>query len=202
MFFGISRLLQAQSIDVVDRFNPSGTGSYSYSAGQIEDVWTNWFGGAFQSLVWDSSSDASTNPGSGSVKITAIFAGTNNQFEVFNGVNAFNPSLDGSQYTNFQCDVRFAAGSALTTNGGNVSFGHLEFGVITPGYGQDYFASIEVPSTNTNWVHVSVPINAASDTNLHQINDVLIHIYGPYYGSGLNGISTVWWTISNLSVRI
>jgi hypothetical protein len=43
---GVSRLLEAQSIDVVDQFNPSGMGPYIYSGGQIENVWTNWFGGS------------------------------------------------------------------------------------------------------------------------------------------------------------
>jgi glucuronoarabinoxylan endo-1,4-beta-xylanase len=186
------RAVEAQNIDVIDQFNSSGTGVYSYSGGQIENVWTNWFGGAFNSLIWDSTNDASTNPASGSMKITASFDATNNQFEIFNGLYTFNPALNGLQYTNFQCDVRFAAGSALTTNNGNVSFGHLQFGVLAADYGQDYFGSIDVPSTKTNWVHVSIPISAVSDTNLLQINDVLIHIYGPYYSSGLNGPSTLW----------
>ena len=183
---------KAQTITVIDGFDPSGTGPYSYSGGQIDKVWTNWFGGAFQSLVWDSTSDANSNAASGAMKIVALFTGTNNQFEVYDGAAGINPPLNGLQYTNFQCDVRFASGSGVTTNGGQVSFGHLQFGVITPGFGQDYFGSIDVPASNTNWVRVSIPISATSDTNLLQINDVLIHIYGPYYTSGLNGSSTLW----------
>ena len=177
---------------VVDNFDSAGTGIYSYSGGQIGKVWTNWFGGAFQSLVWDASSDATAAPGSGSMKITANFSGANNQFEVYDGPAGLNPPLNGLQYTNFQCDVRFAAGSSLTTNGAAASFGHLEFGVITSGSGQHYFGSVDVPATNTNWVHVSIPIDATTDTNLLQLSDVLIHIYGPYYSSGLNGASTLW----------
>lgn len=183
---------KAQQIELIDGFDPSGTQSYSYSGGQIERVWTNWFGGALQSLVWDPTSDANGNPASGSMEITASFSGANDQFEVYDGANGIDPPLDGLHYTNFQCDVRFAAGSAVTTNAGQVSFGHLQFGVITPGFGQDFFGSIDVPATNTNWVHVSIPVSAVSDTNLLQINDVLIHIYGPYYSSGLSGLSTLW----------
>lgn len=184
---------RVQSITyVVDQFNPSGTGGYSYSGGQINNVWANWFGGAYQSATWDSTSDASNNANSGSLKIVSSFNSTNNQYEVYDGLNGISPALNGLLYTNFQCDVRFDAGSAVTTNGGTAVFGHLQFGVATPSFGQDYFGSIDVPASNTNWVHVSVPVDAAADTNLLTISDVLIHIYGPYYSPALNGASTLW----------
>jgi glucuronoarabinoxylan endo-1,4-beta-xylanase len=196
LFFAASQFgnvcARAQTIRVVDTFPPTGNGTYNYSSGQIGKVWTNWFGGAFQSVAWDGASDANADPNSGSLKITALFNGANNQFEIYNGATGFNPALNGTQYTNFECNVRFAAGSSLTTNGVEASFGHLEFGVMTPGFGQDYFGSIDVPATNTNWVHVSIPIDAMSDTNLLQIPALLIHIYGPFYSSGLAGASTLW----------
>jgi len=186
---------RAQSISyVVDQFNPGGADGFSYSAGQIGSVWFNWFGTGFQSLAWDSTSDASNNPDSGSLKINADFTTAGNQFEVYDGPTGISPALNGLLYTNFQCDVRFAGGSATVTNGSDVIFGHLQFGVITAGSGQDYFGSIDVPASNTNWVHVSIPISAVTDTNLVEISDVLIHIYAPYYGSGatLSGASTLW----------
>jgi glucuronoarabinoxylan endo-1,4-beta-xylanase len=186
---------RAQSISyVVDQFNPAGADGFSYSAGQIGDVWFNWFGSGFQSLAWDATSDASNNPNSGSLKINANFTAAGNQFEVYDGLAGINPALNGLLYTNFQCDVRFAGGSATVTNGSDVTFGHLQFGVITAGDGQDYFGGIDVPASNTNWVHVSLPISAITDTNLIEIGDVLIHIYAPYYGSGatLSGASTLW----------
>jgi glucuronoarabinoxylan endo-1,4-beta-xylanase len=163
---------------------PQEPAGNSYAGGQIGNVWGNWFGGAFQSLTWDSTSDANTNAGSGSMKITANFG---DQFEVYNGFNGIVPPLNGLQYTNFQCDVRFAKGSATANN----TFGHLEFGIAV-GSSQDYFGSIDVPSSNTNWVHVSIKLNATTDPNLQSINDVLIHIYGPYYSPGLSGASTLW----------
>jgi glucuronoarabinoxylan endo-1,4-beta-xylanase len=176
---------QAQTTTyIVDQFNPSGTGGNSYAGGQIGNVWGNWFGGAFQSLTWDSTSDANTNASSGSMKITANFG---DQFEVYNGYNGIVPPLNGLQYTNFQCDVRFAKGSATANN----TFGHVQFGIAV-GSSQDYFGSVDVPSSNTNWVHVSIPLNATTDPNLQSINDVLIHIYGPYYSPGLSGASTLW----------
>jgi glucuronoarabinoxylan endo-1,4-beta-xylanase len=134
---------------------------------------------------------------SGSMRITNYFTAGNNQFEVYNGNNGFSPALNGNLFTNFQCDVRFAAGSATQTNtNGVVVFGHLQFGTRTSSFGQDYFGGtnygIDVPATNTNWVHVSIPISVASDSNLASINNLLIHIYGPTYGSGLTGPTTLW----------
>ena len=181
---GFGTPILAQTVYVVDQFDPSGTGGNSYSGGHIGNVWGNWFGGAFQSLAWDSASDASNNPNSGSMKITANFG---DQFEVFDGFNVIVPPLNGLQYTNFQCDVRFAQGSATA----NSTFGHLEFGIAV-GYSQDYFGSVDVPASNTNWVHVSIKLNATTDPNLQSINDVLIHIYGPNSSPALSGTSTLW----------
>ena len=187
---------QAQTTTyIVDQFDPAGTGGNSYAGGKIGNVWGNWFGTAFQSLVWDSANDASNNPNSGSMKITANFSSANNQFEVYDGMNGITPALNGLQYTNFQCDVRFDPSSATVTNGGVAIFGHLQFGTAV-GYGQDYFGGtsygIDIAATNTNWVHISIPLDAVGDTNLQSIGDVLIHIYGPYYSPGLSGTSILW----------
>ena len=73
---------RAQTVYVVDQFDPSGVGGNNYAGGQIGNVWGNWFGDAFQSLVWDSTSDASNNPASGSMKITANFNGHGGQFPI------------------------------------------------------------------------------------------------------------------------
>ena len=177
---------RAQIVYVVDEFDPSGAGGNNYSAGQITKVWSNWFGNAFQSLAWDANSDASNNPTSGSMKINLNFNNSGtipNQFEVFDGFNGISPPLNGLQYTNFQCDVRFAQDSATTSG----TFGFLQFGIAV-GYSQDYFGGVSVPSSNTNWVHVSINLDALADANLQNINDVLIHIYGP----ALSGVSTLW----------
>jgi glucuronoarabinoxylan endo-1,4-beta-xylanase len=180
---------------LLDAFDPAGTAGNNYSAGQITNVWVNWFGDAFQSATWDGTSDAGGNPDSGSLKITAVFDGSGsipNQFEVYDGFNGITPPLNGLLYTNFQCDVRFAPGSATVMANGTNIFGHLEFGTATAGYGQDYFGSIDVPASNTNWVHVSIPLNASTDTNLLNIGDILIHVYGPYYSPGLSGTTILW----------
>src|ERR1700678_3199217 len=82
-FINFDETAGAQAVFIVDTFGPSGIGNNNYASGQITNVWGNWFGDAFQSLVWDSASDASKNPASGSMKITANFNDTNNQFAVF-----------------------------------------------------------------------------------------------------------------------
>jgi glucuronoarabinoxylan endo-1,4-beta-xylanase len=178
----------AQTVtNVIDRFDPSGIGTNNYASGQITNIWGNWFGDAFQSVSWDAATDANTNAGSGALKIVANFPGAtgSHQFEIFNGFNGVNPPVNGIQFTNFQCDVRFAAGSATNSSG---NFGFLQFG--TPvGYSQDYFSGgVSVAANNTNWVHVSLPLNAFADINLQNITGVLIHIYD----TSLSGQSTLW----------
>jgi glucuronoarabinoxylan endo-1,4-beta-xylanase len=185
---------KSQITNIVDQFNPSGANGSSYSGGQINKVWGNWFGGAYQSLVWDPTMDANGNPNSGSMKITAFFNGSSNQFEVYNGFSGINPPVNGALYTNFQCDVRFDPNSATGLFGGQQCFGFLQFGLATDTDGQDYFlTAVNVPlSSGGNWVHVSIPINATSDLNLAQIDNVLVHIYGPTYSPALSGTTTFW----------
>ncbi len=186
----------AQTAYVLDQFDPSGTGGNNYASGQITNVWGNWFGTAFTSVSWDSTSDADTSPASGSLKITAAFNGTSNQFAVYNGLNGITPALIGLFYTNFQCDVRFAPGSATAVIGGVATFGHLQFGTSTALGGQAFFGGpsygVDIAATNSNWVHVSIPIDPVTYTSLQNIYSVLIHIFGPYTSPALNGSTTLW----------
>ena len=172
---------RAQSVtNVVDRFDTN-----SYPSGSLAGKWSNWFGAAFQTLSLDAAQDANTNAASGAMKITANFPVATDQFEIWNGINGFSPAISGFQFTNLSCDVKFAVGSATNSSG---KFGTLEFGVPTPGYGQNYFGNIVVAANNTNWVHVSIALNANSNTNLQNITGLLIHIWG----AGLVGPSTLW----------
>jgi glucuronoarabinoxylan endo-1,4-beta-xylanase len=190
-FINLGGIARAQIVQVVDDFNPSGVGTNNYANGQITNVWQNWFGNAFVSLAW-STNNVSNSANAGSMQINLDFTGNNgnSQFEVYD-VNGIYPPVNGTEFTTFQCDVRFAAGSATAMAGGSNTFGYLQFGDEDNG-GQDYFGGVLVAATNTNWVSVSLPINPASDTNLTNIYTLLIHIYGPYYGSGLSGTSTLW----------
>ena len=171
--------------NIIDTFDTN-----TYPNGTITNRWSNWFGAAFLSLSLDAASDAQGNPASGSLKIAANFP-ANNQFTVWDGLNSISPALNGLLITNFSCDVRFAAGSATQVVGGTNTFGQLQFGMGTPTYGQDYFinGTVTVAATNTNWVHVSIPLNVNADTNLNNINNLFIHIWS---GSSLLGASTLW----------
>jgi hypothetical protein len=183
---------------IVDTFAPAGvtvgTNSYNYSGGGIGALWTNWFGTAFLSTTWDANSDANGSASSGSLLITAAFDDIgDDQFVVFDKYNGIVPPLNGLGISSFQCDIRFDGSSPVTTNGGVGIYGHLQFGTRTPDYlSQGYFGSIEVQAGNTSWVHVTIPINAATDTNLTSINDVIFHLYGPYYSPVLNGTTKLW----------
>lgn len=180
-------------VSMVDSFQPAGTRGFSYSGGKISSVWSNWFGGAFQSLSWDSASDADGDTGSGSMKILANFAGSNNQFTVINGFNGISPSISARQFTALECDVKFAPGSATFLRNGVATFGNIEFGMATPGFGQLYFGGRYILATETGWVRVTIPLNPAINPNLLKINNVMVHLWG---GSFLNGSSTLW--IDNL----
>jgi len=192
---------------IVDDFIPAGVSPSNpvnydyyqsanvYSAGQITNVYGNWFGGAFQSLSWDSASDASNNPASGSLKINVDWAG-GNQFLVWNqGTpnNFFALNLSANEFTNFQCDVRFAPGSASDSGTfGSPIFGRLRFGNRTAAYGQDWFGGVEIAATNTNWVHISIPLNALTYPSLTNINGLLFNIDENYHSLNLTGTTTLW----------
>jgi hypothetical protein len=196
---------------VVDDFAPAGVSpsnptnhnhypsAQNYSSGQIDAVYWNWFGGAFVTNQWDSTSDASNNPSSGSLKISLNWSSANSQFVLWDqgtNNNFFALGLNALTFTNFQCDVRFAPGSASDVGnrgaGAQPIFGHLQFGLRTSGYGQDYFGGVDIVATNTNWVHVSITLNALSDANLLNMGGLLIHIDRNYYSLNLNGASTLW----------
>jgi len=183
--------LSAQTVFVVDQFNPAGARGYSYADGQIASVWGNWFGGALQSLTWDGTSDVSNNPASGSMKVVASF-GTD-QYAIFDGFFVF--SVNAAEYNTLTLDIRFDPASARRTNAdSSVDFGSLRIGTETPTYGQDWFYYFSVPATNTNWVHLEIPLNPASDSNLSNITDVLIGFdHGnPSSNNALSGTQTFW----------
>jgi len=187
------------STNGVSNVNPTNydyyNSSQNYAAGQITNVWWNWFGSAFVSAAWDGTTDVSNNPASGALEVNLNWA-NGNQFVLWdqgaaNDYYALN--ISALTYTNFQCDVKFAPGSASDSGTfGTPMYGHLEFGDRTASYGQDYFGSVDITTNMTGWVHVSIPLNAVTDTNLLNIQGLLIHIYSPYYGLNLTNTSTFW----------
>jgi len=89
---------------VVDNFDPAGSGGYRYSAGQLIDVWTNWFGSAWVTNTWNSSSNASGGAiGSGSLQILANWT-QGSQFFVYDHGNGINPPMPGLNLADFSCE--------------------------------------------------------------------------------------------------
>ena len=153
--------------------------------------WQNWFGQAFAGLAWDPASDASNSPTSGSLRISAQFpvavppgACCGPQYVVMNGSTGINPPLDGTLLNRFECDVRFDPASA---NDG-ATFGQLEFGSRGGGSAQPTFGTVSVPHTETNWVHVSLPIDAAATPDFTNIPNVFVKMYS----TTMTGTSVVW----------
>lgn len=204
---------QAQTTNfVVDDFSPAGVsplnpinydyypyGTNIYSAGQITNVWMNWYGSALQSVVWDSANDSSNNPASGSMKVSATFSLNDyGQYILFDNFGTFN--VNAQQYTNLSFDIRFDKSSALRTNGdGSLDFGFMQVGTYSPAGGgsQDYFYGFQIPATNalgpnTNWVHMSISLNPLTDTNLLDMQDIIFHTINTYYGNTYSGTQTFW----------
>lgn len=194
---------------IVDNFSTNGVGpanptnddyystAQNYADGDITNVYWNWFGsGAFSNVVYAPGVSPAYAPSQGSLEIQLDWAGaTGDQFELWNQGptnDDYAMNLSALAYTNFQCDVMFAPGSATNASG---NFGLLQFGNRPPNYGQDYFgggnSGISVASANAGvWQHVSIALNPTSDTNLLTIDGLLLHIYD---GSGtLNGPSTIY----------
>jgi hypothetical protein len=192
---------------IVDDFVPAGVSPSNpanydyyqsanvYSAGQITNVYGNWFGGAYDRVEWDSSVDASNNPSSGSLKIKVNWT-NGNQFVVWNQGspnNFFALNINANAFTNFQCDVRFSPDSASDSGTfGSPIFGRLRFGNRTAAYGQDWFGGVEVAATNTNWVHISIPLNTTTYPSLTNINGLLFNIDRAFHGLNLSTHSTIW----------
>jgi hypothetical protein len=182
---------------VVNEFNSAAEVTNSTGLYNSQNGWGNWFGGAFASLAYDSTSDSSNNPGSGSMECVANFSLNDyGQWVLFDGFYAM--SINAQQFTNLQFDIRFDVNSCLRTNGdGSLDFGYFQVGSST-GYGQDYFGGFTVSATNslgqpnTSWVHVSIPVNAASDSALTNITGLIFHSINTYYGNTYNGTQTFW----------
>jgi len=51
---------------------------------------------------------------------------------------------------------------------------------------------VDIPATNTGWVHISIPLDAIANPDLTNINAVVIGIDSQYYFLNLNGPSTLW----------
>jgi len=181
---------------VVNEFNTAAEVTNSTALYDSNNGWANWFGGAFQSVSFDPTSDSTHNPASGSMETVCTYSLNDyGQFTLFDGF--YTMSINAMQFTNLSFDVRFAADSCVRTNSNSQDFGLFQVG-DSDGYGQDYFSSFAIPVTNslglpnTNWVHVSLALNPLSDTNLTNITGLVFHSINTYYGNTYSGTQTFW----------
>ena len=189
---------------LVDNFSASGVGpsnpanddyfpnAENYVNGQITNVWVNYFGPTFVSNSWAQGVSPSYAPTAGSMEVQLNW-GSSGNFAMWENGAVYGPGISALTYTNFQCDVMFAQGSATDSDG---TFGNLQFGTPTP-TGQDFFGGanngVEIAGTNAGvWQHVSIALNPVLDTNLLNISSVIFHIYPSYTGGNLSGPSTLY----------
>ena len=166
--------------------------------------WGNWFGGDFTSVTWDSTVDSSNNPSSGSMKAQVHMSGTD-QYVLFDGF--FSESLDMyNVFTNMSFDIKYDASSCTRTNAdGTVDFGALRAGAFDP-YSQDWFYYFSISATNglgqpnTNWTHISIPINQSNTftfwPNLVTIQGILVGMDVASGGNVINGLNVGGYPLS------
>jgi len=159
--------VQAQTKVLINAFNNSDEVTVNNG-----NPWGNWFGTAYYQVLWDAS-DASNNVSSGSMQIQTFFPDSGiggccgPQFVAYNQNNGINPPLTGNGgnpsaalATNIEFDVRFDPTSIYTTNSGN--WPTIEVGTRGVDFGQHTFATFTVPTNQTGWVHITLPIGASA----------------------------------------
>jgi len=112
------------------------------------------------------------------------------QYVLFDGFFTFNADMY-NVFSNVSFDIKFDVTSVTRTNAdGTVDFGAMRFGEFD-GYGQDWIYYFAIPATNglgqpnTNWTHISIPVNQNNTfafwPNITTFSDILI---GMDAGSG------------------
>ena len=155
--------------------------------------WANWFGLAYYQVVW-SSSDASNNPASGSMEIQSVYpdAGIGGccgpQFVVYNQNDGISPALAGNGAggvvaTNVEFDVRFDPSTTITSGG---NWPTIEVGTRGVDFNQYDFGTFTLPTTQTNWVHINIPIGANASWA------TIPNVYFKYYNSSASGAVTLY----------
>lgn len=171
---------------IVDQFDSNTTGLY------VNQGW----GTAVPAITWDDTQNAVTllgpnNAGSGSAEWVIPWTTTGDQIEV---TRAFNNGtvLNLSNFTNVSFDLMFATNSATDGHG---SHGALEVDCVPQSVGWPSTALAIYTSAVANgngWIHVSLPVNAAGNTNLAAVTGLGIKIQQSRTGSNLSGTTTFW----------
>lgn len=180
--FLLSWTLPGQSTNyIVDQFDTDTTGLYANQ---------HW-GTAVPAITWDDTTNALSslvpnNPGSGSAKWAVPWTTTGDQIEV---TRAFNNGtiLNLSNFSTVSFDIQFASGSATDGKG---SYGSLEVDAVPQSAGWPNTALAVYTSAQSNgngWVHVTLPVNAAGNTNLNAVTGIGFKIQQNQTGANLSG---------------
>jgi hypothetical protein len=108
--------------------------------------------------------------------------------------HAFGAAVNLNQFTSISYYIRFAPSTA-TDGAGNA--GALEIDWVPSADGWPSTANppeayVTFPSGNTNWMHVSMPINAAANANLASVEGIGFKIQQVRIGANLTGTTTFW----------
>jgi hypothetical protein len=179
------------NIFVVDNFSTNGVGPENptnldyytstnvYEAGQITNVWWNWFGGAFANTAWNTNQNnpATGTPGALEVDLNWTAGSQFVLWEQGPNNDDYNiPNVSSLTYTSLEMDVKWDPSSVSYLGSQTYSnYGPLRVGERPSSYGQDWLpfanglANTNIAVGNTNWTHLIVPLNPAnSDQNNFQ----------------------------------
>jgi hypothetical protein len=129
--------------------------------------WVTWNGWGIQGfLTWDPTQDAANDPSSGSLRYDVPFTGdSGDQFMTFGTLhdawgwdNTTEVNIVGV-YTNIAFDFKLDPATARAKDG---SFGTLNVGIVTDGWGNHGEGTWSIPASATNWTHVTIPIDPTS----------------------------------------
>ena len=179
--------LAATTNYIVDQFDLDTTGAF------VNQYW----GSVAPAIAWDdtvnqTSAMGPNNPGSGSAKWVVDWSGgpLTDQIMVVRGF-ANSTVLDLNNYTNVTFDLRFDAASATDGNG---SFGGVELDWVprSDGWPSTPAAVTTFASSNANWVHVALPVDASVNSKLSAVNGLGFKMQRSRTGSALTGVTTFW----------
>jgi hypothetical protein len=156
----ITGLALVTSVGVGWAQNTNPTNTFDTSASTAS--FATWWGPTTPTMAWDGTLDAGNDLGSGSVRYSAAFTGAAaEQFMTFFTIaNRWGWDggyiLDATTYTNYSFDIKVDPSSSPIKAGG--SYGPLEIGLTTDGWGQLGLPTFTIPLTATNWTHVDRPL--------------------------------------------
>ena len=186
---------QAQTTDyLIDQFDSDTSGSYG----------NQWWGTAVPAITWDDAVNKTTtmgpnNTGSGSTAWSIDWSGSNGSDQVM-VVHWLGAVLDLRSYTNVSFDIIFDPTSATDGAG---SFGWLEIDWVpsSDGWPSTYQNGTTFSSANTNWIHVSYPLDASANTKLQAVNGIGFKLQQKKTGYSLSGVTRFWLDNLILGVR-